>query len=62
MMGVIVLTGWDVKGVRAAYQKGADSFLVKQLKFEDFQNAVAELRGIRLAETKAGFHLECRFG
>ena len=62
MMGVVVLTGSDVKGVREAYRKGADSFLVKPLKFEDFRNAVEGLRGIRLAETKDGFHLEYRFG
>lgn len=35
--GEVVLTGSDTGEVRKSYQRGADSFLVKPLQFEDFQ-------------------------
>jgi CheY-like chemotaxis protein len=57
-MGLVILTGSDIKGVREAYRRGADSFLVKPLNFEDFRNMATGLRGINMVEGKDGFALQ----
>ena len=56
-IGLVILTGSDVKAVREAYRRGADSFLVKPLGFEEFQNMVGGLRGVDLVREKEGFFL-----
>ena len=55
---VVVLTGSDVSAIRESYGLGAHSFLVKPLRFDDFQNMVRLVRGIRLTEVKDGHVLE----
>ena len=57
-MGLVILTGSDVKAIREAYRRGADSFLTKPLKFQDFQNMVEGLRGVHLAENKDGLFMQ----
>ena len=56
--GVVVLSGSDVNAFRTAYELGADSFLVKPLNFQEFQNMVRHVRGIQLVESGAGFVLD----
>src|SRR5688500_14830474 len=46
-VAVVVLSGSDVNAFRQAYELGAHSFLVKPLKFEEFQNMVDYVRGIK---------------
>jgi CheY-like chemotaxis protein len=55
---VVVLTGSDVAAINRAYDLGAHSFLIKPLKFADFENMVTEVRGIKLTTTAAGHLLE----
>lgn len=55
---VVMLTGSDVHSFRMSYDLGAHSFLTKPLKFEDFQNMVNHVRGIKLVSTIAGHLLE----
>ena len=57
-IAVVVLSGSDVNAFRQAYELGAHSFLTKPLKFEDFENMVAHVRGIRLTMTAEGRVLE----
>ena len=53
-LAVVVLTGSDVRAVRRSYALGAHSFLVKPLKFEDFENMISHMRGIKLTGSKTG--------
>lgn len=55
---VVVLTGSDVTAIRESYGLGAHSFLVKPLRFEDFQNMVRLVRGIKLSAVDGGHILE----
>ena len=55
---VVVLSGSDVKAFKQAYDLGAHSFLVKPLKFEEFENMVQHVRGISLKRTSEGHLLE----
>ena len=55
---VVVLSGSDVHAFRQAYLLGADSFLVKPLNFEEFENMVRHVRGIKLTRTSEGHLLE----
>ena len=55
---VVVLSGSDVKAFKQAYDLGAQSFLTKPLKFDDFQNMVQHVRGIKLTRTEDGHLLE----
>lgn len=55
---VVVLTGSDIHAVQRAYTMGAHSFLVKPLRFEDFQNMANYIRGIKLVTAKNGQSLE----
>ena len=52
--GVVVLSGSDVRAINNAYRAGADSFLVKPLQFEDFQQLITRLRGLTLFSPAAG--------
>ncbi|HZO55128.1 MAG TPA: response regulator [Bryobacteraceae bacterium] len=56
--GVVVLSGSDVNAIKHAYELGAQSFLVKPLKFEDVRNMATLLRGLNLLATPAGYLLE----
>jgi CheY-like chemotaxis protein len=56
-LGLVVLTGSDMGLVRELYRRGADSFLVKPLRFEDFQNMVKGLRGVTLDQNEHGYFL-----
>ena len=51
---VVMLTGSDVNAFKASYDFGAHSFLTKPLKFEDFQNMVTHVRGIKLISVPEG--------
>ena len=55
---VVMLTGSDVRAFRTSYDLGAHSFLTKPLRFEDFQNMVTRVRGIKLTKTPEGHLLE----
>jgi CheY-like chemotaxis protein len=55
---VVVLTGSDVAAIGWAYDLGADSFLIKPLRFPDFENLVSNLRGLKLTSTADGHLLE----
>src|SRR5262247_8184 len=55
---VVVLTGSDVSAIRRAYADGANSFLVKPIRFEDFENMTKAVRGIRLTKTDGSHVLE----
>ena len=55
---VVMLTGSDLGSFERCYGLGAHSFLTKPLKFEDFQNMVQHVRGIKLTSTPAGHLLE----
>ncbi len=55
---MVVLSGSDINAFKQAYALGAHSFLTKPLRFEDFQNMVRHVRGIKLAHTKPGYLLE----
>ena len=57
-VGVVILTGSNVNAIKQAYDLGAHSFLVKPLKFFDFQNMVEHVRGIKLTDTGKGHLLE----
>lgn len=57
-LAVVVLSGSDVQAFRQAYALGADSFLVKPLKFDEFENMVRHVRGIKLTYTPEGHLLE----
>ena len=50
-VGVVMLTGSDVHAFKLSYELGAQSFLTKPLKFEDFQNLVRHVRGLKLTTT-----------
>ncbi len=53
-LAVVMLTGSDVHAFKMSYDLGAQSFLSKPLKFEDFQNMVEHVRGIKLVGTSEG--------
>ena len=55
---VVMLTGTDINAFRMSYDCGPHSFLAKPLKFEDFQNMVAFVRGIKLTAVPEGHVLE----
>jgi len=57
-VGVVVLSGSDINAFKMAYDLGAHSFLVKPLRFEDFQNMVTHVRGIKLTSSADGYLLE----
>jgi CheY-like chemotaxis protein len=57
-VAVVVLTGSDVMAIRQSYELGAHSFLIKPLKYEDFENMVTNVRGIKLTNTGYGRCLE----
>jgi len=57
-VAAVVLTGSDMNAYKTAYQLGAQSFLTKPLKFEDFHNMVQHVRGIKLSRTAEGHVLE----
>ncbi|HKQ38918.1 MAG TPA: response regulator [Verrucomicrobiae bacterium] len=57
-LAVVVLTGSDVSAITQAYGLGAHSFLVKPLKFSEFENMVNHVRGIKLTVTRSGRLLE----
>ena len=57
-IAVVVLTGSDVSAINRAYKLGAHSFLVKPLKFSEFENMVRHVRGIKLTSTSEGHLLE----
>lgn len=57
-LGVVVLTGSNVKAIREAYSLGAHSFLIKPLRFEDFENMATRLRGMKLRSTGDGHELD----
>ena len=50
----VVLSGSDINRIRRFYELGAESFLVKPLRFEDFRNMVEHTRGIKLESTSDG--------
>ena len=54
---VVVLTGSDINAVKRSYQRGADSFLIKPLNFEEFKNMVHHIRGVELEESDEGYRL-----
>jgi CheY-like chemotaxis protein len=55
---VVVLTGSDIGQIKQSYALGADSFLVKPLKFADFENLIAHVRGIKATSTSEGYVME----
>jgi DNA-binding response OmpR family regulator len=55
---VVVLTGGDITAIRRVYDAGANSFLVKPLHFQDFENMVTAVRGIQLTRVADGCLLE----
>ena len=57
-VGVVVLSGSDMNAFKMAYDLGAHSFLVKPLRFEDFENMVSHVRGITLTSSADGYLLE----
>ena len=57
-LAVVVLTGSDVHAIRQSYELGSHSFLTKPLKYEDFENMVRNVRGIKLTNTGYGSLLE----
>lgn len=57
-VAVVMLTGTDVNAYKLSYELGAQSFLTKPLKFEDFRNMVERVRGIKLASTANGYLLD----
>jgi len=57
-LALVVLSGSDMNAFQRAYDLGADSFLTKPLRFEDFQNMVSHVRGIKLTQTEEGYVLE----
>jgi CheY-like chemotaxis protein len=57
-LAVVVLTGSDVHAIRQSYELGAHSFLTKPLKYEDFENMVRNVRGVRLTNMGYGSLLE----
>ncbi|HKQ37492.1 MAG TPA: response regulator [Verrucomicrobiae bacterium] len=57
-LAVVVLTGSDVHAIRQSYELGSHSFLTKPLKYEDFENMVRNVRGIKLTSMGYGSLLE----
>lgn len=57
-VGVVVLSGSDMNAFKMAYDLGAHSFLVKPLRFEDFENMVSHVRGIKLTSSADGYLLD----
>lgn len=57
-VAVVVLTGSDVDAIKRSYEQGAHSFLVKPLKYEEFENMVTQVRGIKLTQSGYGRLLE----
>ena len=57
-VAVVVLTGSDVTAIRQSYELGAHSFLIKPLKYEEFENMVTNVRGIKLTKNGYGRLLE----
>ena len=57
-IALVILSGSDINAFTKAYALGAHSFLVKPLKFADFQNTVRHLRGIKLSSTPEGYLVE----
>jgi len=57
-LAAVVLSGSNVDAFKQAYELGAHSFLTKPLKFEDFENMVSHVRGIKLTMTPEGRLLE----
>jgi two-component system response regulator len=55
---VVALSGSDVNAFQRAYDLGAHSFLTKPLRFEDFENMVKHVRGIKLTTLDDGHVLE----
>lgn len=54
----VMLTGSDLNALKMSYEAGAKSFLTKPLKFEDFQNMVKGVSGIKLLTTADGHVVE----
>ena len=57
-VGVVVLSGSDVNAFDQAYKLGAHSFLTKPLKFEEFENMVHHVRGLKLTSIPEGHVLD----
>lgn len=57
-VAVVVLTGSDIGAIKKAYEYGAHSFLIKPLKYEEFENMVTKVRGIKLTRTGYGSLVE----
>lgn len=57
-VAAVVLSGSDVNAFKKAYELGANSFLTKPLRFEEFENMVQLVRGLKLTHTVAGHLLE----
>lgn len=57
-VGVVVLTGSHIGQIRECYDLGAHSFLVKPLKFSDFQNMIDHVRGVKVACTSEGYLMD----
>ena len=54
----VMLTGSDLNALKMSYEVGAKSFLTKPLKFDDFQNMVQGVRGLKLTTTPDGHVVE----
>ncbi len=56
---VIILSGMnDLKNITQAYQKGANSFLVKPVETSELMNTLRSLRQLTLLESAEGFCIE----
>ena len=55
---VVVLTASDVNAIQQSYSLGADSFLVKPMSFDDFDNTITRLRGVRMVATGEGYEVQ----
>ena len=53
-LALVVLSGSDRNAFKQAYDLGAHSFLVKPLRFDDFENMLRHLRGLKLTHTERG--------
>jgi CheY-like chemotaxis protein len=54
----VMLTGSDLNALKMSYEAGAKSFLVKPLKFADFENMARAVKGLKLTTTAEGHTVE----